>query len=468
MLQGEEWNRRERWWYKLAHVCQRWRKLIFASASYLGVCLVCTYGTPVAYMLAHSPPLPLVVDYADETRGLTVEGGEGLWLALLPERRDRVRRIRLLVHETFLWKFVAALLEGNFPALEYLFVKLRERNHSLSTLTLPDTFRAPRLRHLVLTHVGFSLASPVLLTALHLVTLSLNMVVYYHPNDLLERLALLLRLETLEIASISPVISAGWEASQTPFDAHVTLSNLCSFGFEGPSSYLETLLPGMVTPLLGVLQTAFLNPMPFSVPCLLSCITTADDPNLNFSVGSAWFRFHHRGVSASLCPRGGDRTYVFSLHTFCRGLDRQLSFASRLFDGSSPLLAAVTDLSLDYSMRILSEQHDDSADRRTQWRNLLGSFRDVGILRVNGELSQDISRALSPASEDEPLPGQVLLPRLKELQCTETGDLPDAGNAFIEFVYAREATGRPVRLVRTTVPVLPPASPGIPSTANPP
>src|SRR5260221_1979211 len=104
MLQGEEWNYRERWWYKLTHVCQRWRKLIFASASYLGVCLVCTYGTPVANMLAHSPPLPLIVDYADETRGLTVEGGEGLWLALLPERRDPVPRIRLLVHESFLWK----------------------------------------------------------------------------------------------------------------------------------------------------------------------------------------------------------------------------------------------------------------------------------------------------------------------------------------------------------------------------
>ena len=464
MLQGEEWNHRERWWYKLTHVCRRWRRLILASASYLGVSLVCTYGTPVANMLAHSPPFPLVVDYADERRGLTVEGGEGLWLALLPERRDRVRRIRLLVHESFLWKFVAALLEGTFPALEYLFVKLRERDHSSLTLTLPDTFRAPRLRHLVLTHVGFSLASPILLTTLHLVTLSLNMVVYYHPNDLLERLALLPRLETLDIASISPVISAGWELSQTPSDTHVTLSNLCSFGFEGPSSYLEALLRGMTTPLLGVLQSAFVNPMPFSVPCLLSCMTAADDPN--FGAGSAWFRFHHRGVSACLCPRDGDRTYVFSLHTFCRGLDRQLSLASQLFDGSSPLLAAVTGLSLDYSMRIFSsDQHDDSESRRTQWRSLLGSFGNVETLRVNGELSQDISCSLMLASEGEALPSRMLLPRLKELQCTEIGDLPDAGSAFVPFVYAREATGLPVRLVSSTVPFLPPAGSRVSSRA---
>jgi hypothetical protein len=54
---------RGRWWYGLAHVCQRWRNVILGSASYLGVSLICTYGTPVADMLAHSPPLPLVIDY---------------------------------------------------------------------------------------------------------------------------------------------------------------------------------------------------------------------------------------------------------------------------------------------------------------------------------------------------------------------------------------------------------------------
>jgi hypothetical protein len=37
---------RGRWWYKLAHVCQRWRNLILGSASYLGVSLVCTLLKP--------------------------------------------------------------------------------------------------------------------------------------------------------------------------------------------------------------------------------------------------------------------------------------------------------------------------------------------------------------------------------------------------------------------------------------
>src|SRR6267154_3223413 len=52
-----------RWWYKPAQTCRRWRRLILGSASYLGLCLVCTNGTPVADMLSHSPPLPLIIDY---------------------------------------------------------------------------------------------------------------------------------------------------------------------------------------------------------------------------------------------------------------------------------------------------------------------------------------------------------------------------------------------------------------------
>jgi hypothetical protein len=424
-------------------------------------------------MLARSPVLPLIVDYADEARGLTVESEEGLQFALLPERRDRVRRIRLLIHQPYLWTFVAALFGGNFPRLEHLFVKLRERSNTSSSLRLPDTFQAPRLRHLVLTHFGFPLVSPILVTSVYLVTLSLNLVAHCLSNDLLDRLSLLPRLETLNIASISSILednnSVPWGQAphrQTPLNTHVTLSNLHSFVFEGNSAYLKALLQRMTTPLLGGLQAVFFNQTISSISCLLSCTTIADDPNLSF--GCARFMFHHRGVSARVCPCDGDRKYVFSLHAFCRGLDPQLSFVSQLFDRPSSLLAPVVDLSLDYSRRILpSELQDDSEDRRTQWRNLLRSFRNVEILRVHDELSRDISRSLLLGSEEEPLsPGRVLLPRLKELQCTATGDTPDARNAFAAFIDAREAAGHPVCLAHATVPVPPLASTGISSCAN--
>ena len=87
-----DWRYKGRWWYALAHVCRRWRNIILGSASYLGLSLLCTYGTPVADMLAHSPPLPLVLGYFTKNRSLTTEDEEGIILAL--KQRDRVHRVR--------------------------------------------------------------------------------------------------------------------------------------------------------------------------------------------------------------------------------------------------------------------------------------------------------------------------------------------------------------------------------------
>jgi hypothetical protein len=85
----------ERWWYKLMHVCQSWRSLILESASHLDLCLICMYHTPVADMLAHSPPPPLIIDYfdIDQQEYVTHKDEAGILIAL--EHRDRVCRIRL-------------------------------------------------------------------------------------------------------------------------------------------------------------------------------------------------------------------------------------------------------------------------------------------------------------------------------------------------------------------------------------
>ena len=118
ILQGGEWNR-ERWWYKLAHVCRRWRCLILMSASHLGLSLFCTYGISVADMLAHSPPLPLIIDYIGEARDITAEEEERIVLTI--QQCDRVRRIRLMMPVPILQKLIMAV-DGEFPMLEYLYI----------------------------------------------------------------------------------------------------------------------------------------------------------------------------------------------------------------------------------------------------------------------------------------------------------------------------------------------------------
>ena len=136
------------WWYKIAHVCRRWRHLVLESSSYLDLYLVCTYNKPVGDMLAYSPPLPLIVDYGDEDRQVTIQDETGILVAL--QRRRRVRLIRLCLPPSSLRKLVATI-NGEFPILEYL--GINPRNNDGQRLTLPETFKAPRLRHVVLGNI---------------------------------------------------------------------------------------------------------------------------------------------------------------------------------------------------------------------------------------------------------------------------------------------------------------------------
>jgi hypothetical protein len=56
---------------------------MFGSVFDLGLSFRCTYGTPVAVMLEHSPPPPsLVIDYIVANRDLSEEDEKGIMLAL--------------------------------------------------------------------------------------------------------------------------------------------------------------------------------------------------------------------------------------------------------------------------------------------------------------------------------------------------------------------------------------------------
>ena len=185
-----------RWWFKLAHVCQRWRNVILGKASYLGLSLVCKKGMPVVDMLARSPPLPLVIDY--KYHNITPEDEEGIILAL--KQRHRVHRIRLQAPATSLQKVTMAI-EEEYPILEYLIIKLLDKDLS-TTLVFSETLQAPRLRHLLLVGFALPIGCPLLTTAAGLVRLKLAMdhpSTYFHPNTLLQWVSLMPQLEMLAV-----------------------------------------------------------------------------------------------------------------------------------------------------------------------------------------------------------------------------------------------------------------------------
>ena len=230
---------RGRWWYKLAHVCRRWRNVLLGSTAYLGISLVCTNGTPVADMLAHSPPLPLVIEYT--IRGdndFTAEDEEGAILAL--KQYDRVHRIRLDMPPRSLQKFITTM-DREYSILEYLIICHPVKDWT-TILTFPETLQAPHLRHLLLYSFTLPIGFRLLTTSVGLVTLCLfiiNPSTYFHPNTLLQWLSFMPQLETLfmsfEFADRSRHV--GGQYTHTAITTPATLPNLRYLRFHGFTAY---------------------------------------------------------------------------------------------------------------------------------------------------------------------------------------------------------------------------------------
>jgi hypothetical protein len=214
-------------------VCQRWRYLILGSPSHLHLSLLCTYATPVADMLAHSPPLPLIIYHNDGSHDVTPEDEQGIILAL--QHRDRIRRIGLHLPIPSMQKLITAI-DDEFPILDCMVMAPPAKHNT--QLTIPLTFQAPQLRYVFLDHFTCPIGSPFLTSAAGLVRLVLRWIhpsTYPHPNNFLQSLSLLPQLERFEITFLSPVPNREIEQQllHTPITTHITLSNLRQFFFPG-------------------------------------------------------------------------------------------------------------------------------------------------------------------------------------------------------------------------------------------
>jgi hypothetical protein len=392
-------------------------------------------------MLAHSPPFPLIIGYEVENGGLSAKDDEGVMLAL--QHRDRVCRISLEMPVPNLQKVITAISD-EFPILEFLSIAPPTKHNT--HLILPSTFQAPQLRILFLKHFASPIGSPFLTTAVGLSILSLRWInpsTYPHPNQLLQTLSLLPHLGVLEIGFRSPISKRDIERQllQSPVTTHITLPNLHRFGFMGVSIYLEALLPHVTIPLLETLIVHFFNQLTFSVPRLLQFMTTAE--NLRFD--SAGLLFYHEAVAVFLYPNVEAEIFNFTVDVSCGHLDWQVTSVAQIFNVLSPLFSEVVDITLDYREHTLSSEWHNQVDR-TQWRELLGSFRNVKTLRVHNGLVRDLSLCLQLDGE----PPLELLPELTELICP-VGSVDD--KTFSAFVHEREVAGQPVKLIGETFPV---------------
>jgi len=431
--------------YKLVHVCRRWRYLALHSTSYLNLRLVCTHGTPVADMLAHSPRLPLIIDYIDQGYSVTADEEAGIVLAL--QQRDRVLRIRLVMPVPNLQRLIMAM-DGEFPILEHLYIGPPTKH--TTGLILPETFQA-HLRRFILINFAFSVGSPLLTntTAANLATLVLQRIhpsAYFRPNDLLQRLSLIPHLEKFILGFDSPVQNRDVERRLLrELDmAPIMLPNLRWLGFKGASAYLEAVLPHVTTPLLERLEISFLNQLIFSIPHLLQFIDKAE----NFNFGSAILAFHEESLCVNAYPTEGVKVHALHLEVGCRHFDWQVASAAHIIDELRTSFSTIEYLTFAHHGGNVKSSEPPNKDDLVQWCELLGSFGNVKTLEVFCGLVGDLSFTLM-SDRGQPL---ELSPELKELLCP-TGRDASHSRAISSFIDTHQNAGQHRPLFHMPIPV---------------
>jgi hypothetical protein len=427
----------ERWWYKFAQVCQQWRQVIFASPIRLDLQLVCTYGTPVADMLAHSPPLPLIIYYLRRNFDPTVQDELNILLAL--EHRDRVCRIGLLMPPSNLRKLVGAL-DGQFSILERMYIHSNTPTEGDGTLVFPKTFQAPHMCHLSLRPAALPIGSRLLGTTPGLVTLLLLTIppsTYFTPTYLHTRLSLMPQLEWLAIFFRHPLPSRYVERQVlgTPIMTHATLPNLRWFDFGGVSPYLDALLSRISAPALKKLHVWFFNQLTLTIPHVVQFFQAPE----HIVIDAFLIEFQSGSVSWMIDQREKDETSPLYMTTTCPHLDWQVASTLRIVGDLSPMLSSVVQVTLRYEEHGLSSKQHNEVDR-IRWRELLGPFSNLKTLRAQGGLVNKLSHSLESNDGEEPLD---LLPNLQELEYSG-GDM--ARDALTSFINERQAAGHPVIL----------------------
>ncbi len=390
-------------------------------------------------MLAHSPPLPLIIDYLYEDDDITAKDKEGIIHAL--QHRDRVRRIRIVNPVPILEKLIITL-DGEYPILEHMLIEHQRYQRPVTwrnrDLNLPETFRAPHLRHLLLMNFAIPIGSPLLVAMGNLVTLSLVLIppsAYFHPNAMLQRLSLMPQLETLAITFNSHFPSGDIQRQllRTPIMTRATVPNLRWFAFQGASAYLEALLPWITIPLLERLQVYFFNQLTYSILHLQQFMSTSGNLRLN----TVELTFCDDCLWVAAYPHKEAKLFTLDMMLGGRHLDWQVACTAQVFHTLRTKFSVVEHLTLTYRRHVISSEWNDEADR-TQWRELLGALGKVKTLCVDKALVEQLSRSLQPSKGELPT---ELLPELQELSCSE---LSFSLDAFTPFVDARQKAGRPV------------------------
>ena len=435
-------------WVTLAHVCQRWRSIVFQSPLRLNLRLLCTPKTPARDALDVWPRLPLIIwDVRSIFDGKSSSVGN---IIAALEHNDRACRIELKHYQSLEMGYItnSAAMHRPFPELTHLLLKKFESFEYGPGPILSDSFlggTAPRLRSLELDNVPFPGLPKLLLSTTHLVNLSLHKIPRSSdipPEAMVTSLSALTNLEflCLEFRYAQPPSHPALEGQRPPPPplTRSILPSLTKFRFNGFSEYLEEILAGIDAPRLDELQIIYFNQIIFGTPQLLQFFSRR--PTLRVPE-EGHIAFNSKAIIVKF-PSQTSEYDVLSVEVPFTAPERQLSSLEQVCASSFPFLSTLEGLYIFEDQNAPRWQDDIE---NTLWLALLRPFAAVKSLYLCEKIIPHIAPALQELVGDRTT---EVLPTLENI-FLETLQPPGPLQGGIEkFVAVRQLTSHPVAVSR--------------------
>ena len=422
-------------WHRLAHVCQRWRYLVYTSPRCLDLQILCKSGAPIEPILCTWPTLPLVLRFQGDARSEFLP--DNIMIAL--RYPDRVCDINLTLMSSIIGS-ISELLQVPFLALKRIEMSSKGAEEQP---VLGDFLggSAPLLEQINLQGIAvpFPAIRRLLLSTSHLNTLQLFKIpntCYFSPEDLVTCLSALVHLKDLDVGFHSPASRPNPSMARPPPPHCATLLSLVTLFFLGASEYLEEFLARIDCPVLTVLGIVYFKKLIFKIPRLLQFISRVDGLN---SPSEVVVNPDATDPTICLLQSGPDRRWRCYFLIPWSQLDLQLSFSTQILRQLSPLLSSVHVLCIAGPSSLTGNEDMDP----TQWLELFQLFPQTSTILIDDqELVPDIVRAL--VSEDIMATG--ILPGLTSLHLKGYRKSKLTIEAAERWVSTRKLAGRNILL----------------------
>jgi F-box-like len=425
------WN-----WYRLLHVCKRWRSVVFASPNYLDLKLVCGPRTRVE-LAGIWPPLPIIVRNMVEC---PMPEDYDLGAAIV--HHNRVREIELHHLSNSQLLRVASAMQGPFPALIHLMLDSSSVYHRPDpdpAPTLLDGFSAPHVQSLTLQYIPFPALPKLLLSATDLVDLTLVGIPqtgYFTPVALVTGLTVSVNLKSLTIEFKSSLSRLDRESRRPPPTTRSVLPALTCFSFRGVNEYLEDVVAQIDAPLLNSIRITFFNQLIFDIRQLAQFMGRATKFQAFNEVYVGFYSLCVRIESPSW-TRSSDEG--FELTISCTGLDWQLSSLAQVLTSFFPFSYMVEHLYINGPRTLPSRWLVDVEN--AQWLEVFYPFTALKNLYVCNGFGQCIAFALQELVVERVT---EVFPALETLFLREFQPSGPVQVAIGRFVTARKTLGHPV------------------------